>query len=89
MRDAAADSSQSVEALQAVVDNTVAQLQGQGLLSGETLGQIFQSVSNMLNGQSDESQKATRQEVCGWHTVGKLHNDMHWKNMSMLTKGTV
>ncbi|KAM7407743.1 hypothetical protein PAMA_003475 [Pampus argenteus] len=55
--------SSSVNHLQATVENTVALLQKQGLLSGETLGQIFSSVSNKLNDQTDESKKADRQKL--------------------------
>ncbi|KAM7380789.1 hypothetical protein PAMP_004062 [Pampus punctatissimus] len=55
--------SSSVNHLQATVENTVALLQKQGLLSGETLGQIFSSVSNKLNGQTDKSKKADRQKL--------------------------
>lgn len=61
--DPTANSRPSVDALQATVDNAVAQLKKQGLLSGETVGQLFNSVSNKLNGQSDELQKADRQKV--------------------------
>lgn len=58
-----ANSNSSVDGLKAAVKNVVAQLKKQGLLSGETVGQIFNSVSNKLNGQSDESTKADRQKV--------------------------
>lgn len=63
MLDSTADSSSSVDGLNSAVKNTVAQLKKQGLLSGETVGQFFNSVSNKLNGQSDESTKADRQKV--------------------------
>lgn len=39
------------------------QLKQQGLLSGETLGQIFTSVSQMLNAEADEDQKSARMKV--------------------------
>ncbi|XP_071256344.1 polycystin-1-like protein 2 [Salvelinus alpinus] len=58
-----ANSSSSVENLQSVVDNTVAQLQQQGLLTGETLGQMFKSVSDILNKGSSEDQKGAREEL--------------------------
>lgn len=53
----------SVDGLTAAVDNTVAQLKEQGLLSGETMGQLFCSVAEKLNGQSDQSKKGERQKV--------------------------
>nr|XP_046201462.1 polycystic kidney disease protein 1-like 2 [Oncorhynchus gorbuscha] len=58
-----ANSSSSVENLQSVVENTVAQLQQQGLLTGETLGQMFKSVSDILNKGSSEDQKGAREEL--------------------------
>ncbi|XP_071389094.1 polycystin-1-like protein 2 [Centroberyx affinis] len=61
--DSAANSSSSVKDLQSAVKDTVAQLKDQGLLSGETLGQMFHSVAAILNGQSDKSQKAARQKL--------------------------
>uniref|UniRef100_A0A8C7UXI6 Polycystic kidney disease 1 like 2a n=1 Tax=Oncorhynchus mykiss TaxID=8022 RepID=A0A8C7UXI6_ONCMY len=57
------NSSSSVENLQSVVENTVAQLQQQGLLTGETLGQMFKSVSDILNKGSSEDQKGAREEL--------------------------
>ncbi|XP_028289475.1 polycystic kidney disease protein 1-like 2 [Parambassis ranga] len=53
----------SVDGLTAAVENTVAQLKEQGLLSGETMGQLFCSVADKLNGQSDQSKKAERQKL--------------------------
>ncbi|XP_067459444.1 polycystin-1-like protein 2 [Thunnus thynnus] len=61
--DSTAASSSSVDRLKATVKNAVAQLKKQGLLSGETLGQIFNSVSNKLNEQTDKSKKADRQKL--------------------------
>lgn len=58
-----ASSSSSVENLQSVVENTVAQLQQQRLLTGETLGQMFKSVSDILNKGSSEDQKGAKEEV--------------------------
>ncbi|XP_014030757.1 polycystic kidney disease protein 1-like 2 [Salmo salar] len=58
-----ANSSSSVENLQSVVENTVAQLQQQRLLTGETLGQMFKSVSDILNKDSSEDQKGAREEL--------------------------
>lgn len=55
--------SDSVAALGSSVGKVVDQLKKQGLLSGETVGPIFTSVSNALNGQSDESTKDERQKV--------------------------
>jgi len=57
------DSSSSVEALQAAVAGTVAQLEQQGLLSGAALGQIFTSVSDVLNAETGDDQKDARQKV--------------------------
>lgn len=56
-------SSASVETLQSAVDDTVSQLEQQGLLTGEALGQIFTSVSEMLNTEADQEQKDARTEV--------------------------
>lgn len=50
-------------ALQSAVEDTVAQLEDQGLLSGEALGQIFTSVSYMLNTEADQDQKDERTKV--------------------------
>lgn len=55
--------SDSVAGLGSSVGKVVDQLKKQGLLSGETVGPIFTSVSNTLNGQSDESTKGERQKV--------------------------
>ncbi|KAM6978376.1 polycystin-1-like protein 2 [Tautogolabrus adspersus] len=49
--------------LSATVKNVVDQLKKKGQLTGETVGQIFNSVSNQLNSQSDESNKAERQKL--------------------------
>lgn len=56
-------SSSSVEALQSAVEDTVTNLEQQGLLSGEALGQIFTSVSDMLNMEDGENQKDARKKV--------------------------
>lgn len=56
-------STTSVESLQSAVENTVSQLEQQGLLSGEALGQIFTSVSDMLNTEVDQDQKDARMKV--------------------------
>lgn len=61
----------SLDDLKATVENSVSQLKKQGLLSAETVGQLFTSVSNKLNGQSDGSKKSDRQKVnalsdCGY-----------------------
>ncbi|XP_039983123.1 polycystic kidney disease protein 1-like 2 [Xiphias gladius] len=53
----------SVEALQSAVEDTVTQLEQQGLLSGEALGQIFTSVSDMLNTEAGQDQKDARTKL--------------------------
>ncbi|XP_072321390.1 polycystin-1-like protein 2 [Eucyclogobius newberryi] len=53
----------SVDALQSAVHDTVTQLEQQGLLSGEALGQIFTSVSDMLNTESKEEYKDSRMKL--------------------------
>ncbi|KAL1007239.1 hypothetical protein UPYG_G00083860 [Umbra pygmaea] len=58
-----ASSSSSVKDLKSVVQNTVAQLHQQGLLTGESLGQMFMSVSDMLNKESSDDQKGAREEL--------------------------
>lgn len=60
-------SSTSVEALHSAVEDTVSQLEQQGLLTGEALGQIFTSVSDMLNVEADQDQKEARMEVTQRH----------------------
>lgn len=52
-----------MEILQSAVKDTVTQLEKQGLLSGEALGQIFTSVSDMLNTETGEDQKDARTKV--------------------------
>ncbi|KAM7406118.1 hypothetical protein PAMP_000517 [Pampus punctatissimus] len=54
------NSSTSVEALKSALKDTVTQLEKQGLLSGEALGQIFTSVSDILNTETGEDQRDTR-----------------------------
>lgn len=56
-------SSSSVEALTSAVEDSVSQLEKQGVLSGETLGQIFTSVSDMLNTEAAHEQKDARKKV--------------------------
>ena len=63
MLDSPGNSSSSVDDLKAVVEKAVTKLKDECLLSAETVGQIFSSVSNKLNVQSDESTKADRQKV--------------------------
>ncbi|XP_040894682.1 polycystic kidney disease protein 1-like 2 [Toxotes jaculatrix] len=55
--------STSVEALQSTVEDTVTELEQQGLLSGEALGQIFTSVSDMLNTEASQDQKDARTKL--------------------------
>ncbi|CAL8240515.1 unnamed protein product [Merluccius merluccius] len=55
----------SVEALQSVVQATVADLKEQGLLTPETLGQMFRSVADELNQQTDRSQKDAGKKLRG------------------------
>ncbi|XP_055085881.1 polycystic kidney disease protein 1-like 2 [Periophthalmus magnuspinnatus] len=57
------DTESSVEALHSAVDDTVNQLEQQGLLSGEALGQIFTSVSDMLNIESKEKHKDSKKKL--------------------------
>ena len=52
-----------MDALQAAVAGTVAQLQVQGLLTGAALGQMFSSVSDMLNTDASDDQKGARLKV--------------------------
>ncbi|XP_051235467.1 polycystic kidney disease protein 1-like 2 isoform X2 [Dicentrarchus labrax] len=56
-------SSTSVEALQSAVEDTVSQLEQQGLLSGEALGQMFTSVSDVLNTEPSQDQKDARTKL--------------------------
>ncbi|KAM4731296.1 polycystin-1-like protein 2 [Anableps anableps] len=60
--DATADSS-SVGDLDTAVENAVAKLKSEGLLSGDTIGEIFNSVAGKLNTKTDESEKEDRQEL--------------------------
>ncbi|XP_047436040.1 polycystic kidney disease protein 1-like 2 isoform X3 [Mugil cephalus] len=57
------NSSTSIESLQSTVENTIGQLEQQGLLSGEALGQIFTSVSDMINAQAGQDQKDARSKL--------------------------
>lgn len=52
-----------MEALQTTLEDTVSQLEQQGLLTGEALGQIFSSVSDMLNTEANQDQMDARMEV--------------------------
>ncbi|XP_045888956.1 polycystic kidney disease protein 1-like 2 isoform X2 [Micropterus dolomieu] len=56
-------SSTSVGALQSAVKDTVSQLEQQGLLSGEALGQIFTSISDMLNTAAGQDQNNARRKL--------------------------
>ncbi|XP_061526662.1 polycystin-1-like protein 2 isoform X2 [Phycodurus eques] len=57
------NSSASVETLQSVLEDTVSQLEQDGLLSGEALGQIVTSVADLLNTETDEDQKDARKKL--------------------------
>ncbi|KAE8299524.1 Polycystic kidney disease protein 1-like 2 PC1-like 2 protein Polycystin-1L2 Precursor [Larimichthys crocea] len=57
------NSNSSVDGLKIVVEAAVARMNKLGILSGETLGQMFHSVGNQLNGQSDKKTKQKRQKV--------------------------
>lgn len=57
------NSSTSIKTLQSAVEETVSHLEQQGLLSGERLGQIFSSVSDMINLESDQDQREDRSKV--------------------------
>ncbi|KAM8855773.1 polycystin-1-like protein 2 [Spinachia spinachia] len=61
--DSTAASVSSLYDVMAPVENAVALLKKQGLLSAETLGQLINSVSNKLNSQADQSNRADRQKV--------------------------
>ncbi|XP_028258061.1 polycystic kidney disease protein 1-like 2 [Parambassis ranga] len=56
-------SSASVETLQSAVEDTVSHLEQQGLLTGEALGQIFTSVTDMLNTEAGQDQKDARSKL--------------------------
>lgn len=70
----------SVETLQSAVDDTVSQLEQQGLLTGEALGQIFTSVSDILNTEADQEQKDARTEV----TQSRLARARAGRNVELL-----
>lgn len=57
------NSSTSIPFLESAVEDTVGQLEQQGLLSGEALGQIFTSVSEMLNSDAGQDQKDAKSKV--------------------------
>lgn len=52
-----------MEALTSAVEDSVGQLEQQGLLSCEALGQIFSSVSNLLNTEDGQDQRDARTKV--------------------------
>ncbi|XP_034549878.1 polycystic kidney disease protein 1-like 2 [Notolabrus celidotus] len=56
-------SGSSGNGLSASMENVVDQLKEQGQLTGETVGQICDSVSSQLNSRSDDSNKAERQKL--------------------------
>uniref|UniRef100_A0A8C7X7D8 Polycystic kidney disease 1 like 2a n=1 Tax=Oryzias sinensis TaxID=183150 RepID=A0A8C7X7D8_9TELE len=67
------NSSTTVTVLGYAVEKTVSQLEEQGLLSSEALGQIFTSVSDILNSEWGEEQKDNRSKVrvaCSLGTSG-------------------
>ncbi|XP_072237410.1 polycystin-1-like protein 2 [Leuresthes tenuis] len=53
----------SVVTLQSAVKDTVSQLEQKGLLSGEAVGQIFTSVSEILNSESGQDQKDAKSKL--------------------------
>lgn len=68
----------SVEDLQSALDDSVNQLEQEGQLSTEALGQIFTSVSEVLNAETDEGQKDARSKVI------KNRNELRLKNVTGL-----
>ncbi|XP_029354326.1 polycystic kidney disease protein 1-like 2 [Echeneis naucrates] len=74
------NSSASVEDLKSAVDDTVTHLEQQGLLSGEALGQIFTSVSDMLNTEASQDQRDARTKV----TKDELREQMLTKMTTVL-----
>lgn len=67
------NSNSSVDGLKIVVEAAVARMNKLGILSGETLGQMFHSVGNQLNGQSDKKTKQKRQKVTAFTTKLTKH----------------
>ncbi|KAE8299520.1 Polycystic kidney disease protein 1-like 2 PC1-like 2 protein Polycystin-1L2 Precursor [Larimichthys crocea] len=65
------NSNSSVDGLKIVVEAAVARMNKLGILSGETLGQMFHSVGNQLNGQSDKKTKQKRQKILMPRPVGE------------------
>ncbi|XP_036066155.1 polycystic kidney disease protein 1-like 2 [Oryzias melastigma] len=57
------NTSTSVTVLESAVEKTVSQLEEQGLLSSEALGQIFTSVSDILNSEWGQDQKNNRSKL--------------------------
>ncbi|XP_075325387.1 polycystin-1-like protein 2 [Odontesthes bonariensis] len=57
------DGNTSVVTLQSAVKDTVSQLEQKGLLSGEAVGQIFTSVSDILNSESGQDQKEAKSKL--------------------------
>lgn len=60
--DATPDSN-SVDALNSAVVKTVDKMKNEGLLSGDSIGEMFNSVAEKLNGKTNESEKENRQKV--------------------------
>lgn len=58
--------------VRSAVDKVVGQLKKEGLLSGETVGPLFISLSNKLNSQSDELEKDDRQNVTFFTAIKSL-----------------
>lgn len=63
VRDIPKNLGSSAARLRLAVKKVVRGLKKEGLLSGETVGPLFTSLSNKLNSQSDESEKDNRQKV--------------------------
>ncbi|CAG5856045.1 unnamed protein product [Menidia menidia] len=57
--------STSIRTLQSAVEDTLSSLEQQGLLSGEALGQIFTSVSDILNSESGQDHKDAKSKLRG------------------------
>lgn len=69
MRDIPKNSGSSAAGLRLAVKKVVRGLKKEGLLSGETVGPLFTSLSNKLNSQSDESEKDDRQMVTSFTAI--------------------
>ncbi|KAM4597252.1 polycystin-1-like protein 2 [Fundulus diaphanus] len=57
------NSNTSILSLQSAVEDTVDQLEQEGLLSGQALGQMFTSVSDMLNSEVGQDQKDAKAKL--------------------------